>query len=94
MSYRIGQFRRPQLNSYSIPINITLGDQPSTAVTSNDIIFHNINGELEGAVIENTKCYYIRFGVQQKQSSIQNFRLKIIKIEEEEIVREQLIEEF
>lgn len=91
MSYNIAQFRRPQLNSYSIDLTMQLSRQNTS---SEDIIFYNACGNLSGNNIVNSQnCYYLRFGVYQREDSEQVFYLKLRKTEETED-NEQIIEEF
>lgn len=92
--YRIGQFRRPQLDSYSIPLQVSLSEQTVPDIISRDIFFKDICGNLTGANIMNNKnSYYLRFQVKQKTDSEQRFYLKIRNTTETED-NEQLIEEY
>ena len=94
MSYNIGQFRRPQLDSYSTPLNMELDRQQTEGVSSGDILFYNACGNLSGDNVMNSQnCYYLRFGVKQRSDSEQAFYLKIRKVSETED-NEQLIDEF
>ena len=61
MSYNIGQFRCPQLNSYFTPLEMDFGYQETTNVTSNDITFYNICGNLSGENIVNNQNAVISF---------------------------------
>ena len=88
--YNIGQFRRSQLDSYSIPLNMELSRQQTEGVTSQDILFYNACGD---NIMNNQNCYYLRFGVKQRSDSEQAFYLKIRNISETED-NEQLIDEF
>lgn len=94
MSYNIGQFRRPQLDSYSTPLSMELGRQQTEGVSSVDILFYNACGNLSGDNVMNSQnCYYLRFGVKQRKDSEQVFYLKIRNVSETED-NEQLIDEF
>ena len=94
MSYNIGQFRRPQLDSYSTPLSMELSRQQLEGVISGDILFYNACGNLSGVNIMNSQnCYYLRFGVKQRSDSEQIFYLKLKNISETED-NEQLIEEY
>lgn len=92
--YHIGQFRRPQLDSYSIPLSMELGRQQTEGASSEDILFYNACGNLSGDNVMNSQnCYYLRFGVKQRSDSEQTFYLKIRNVSETED-NEQLIDEF
>ena len=94
MSYNIGQFRRPQLDSYSTPLSMELSRQQTEGVSSGDILFYNACGNLSGDNVMNSQnCYYLRFGVKQRSDSEQAFYLKIRNVSETED-NEQLIDEF
>ena len=94
MSYNIGQFRRPQLDSYSTPLSMELDRQQTEGVSSGDILFYNACGNLSGDNVMNSQnCYYLRFGVKQRSDSEQAFYLKIRNVSETED-NEQLIDEF
>ena len=58
MSYKIGQFRRPQLSSYSNSLNdITIEYQPTLIITAKDITFYNICANLTGdSILKNPNC--------------------------------------
>lgn len=93
--YHIGQFRRPQLDSYSTPLSMELGRQQTNGAPGVvDILFYNACGNLSGDNIMNSQnCYYLRFGVKQRKDSEQVFYLKIRNVSETED-NEQLIDEF
>lgn len=92
--YHIGQFRRPQLDSYSTPLSMELGRQQAERASSEDILFYNVCGNLSGDNVMNSQnCYYLRFGVKQRKDSEQVFYLKIRNTSETED-NEQLIDEF
>lgn len=92
--YHIGQFRRPQLDSYSTPLSMELGRQQTKDTLSGDILFYNACGNLSGDNVMNSQnCYYLRFGVKQRSDSEQAFYLKIRNVSETED-NEQLIDEF
>lgn len=92
--YHIGQFRRPQLDSYSTPLSMELGRQQTERASSGDILFYNACGNLSGDNVMNSQnCYYLRFGVKQRSDSEQTFYLKIRNVSETED-NEQLIDEF
>lgn len=92
--YHIGQFRRPQLDSYSTPLSMELGRQQTERASSGDILFYNACGNLSGDNVMNSQnCYYLRFGVKQRKDSEQVFYLKIRNVSETED-NEQLIDEF
>lgn len=92
--YRIGQFRKSQLESYSVPLTMELSFQQTERVSSSDIIFQNICGNLSGTNVMNSQnCYYLRFGIRQREDSEQRFYLKLRNVTETED-NEQLIEEY
>ena len=92
--YHIGQFRRPQLDSYSTPLSMELGRQQTERASSGDILFYNACGNLSGDNVMNSQnCYYLRFGVKRREDSEQVFYLKIRNASETED-NEQLIDEF
>ena len=92
--YHIGQFRRPQLDSYSTPLSMELNRQQTEGASSGDILFYNTCGNLSGDNVMNSQnCYYLRFGVKQRSDSEQTFYLKIRNVSETED-NEQLIDEF
>ena len=92
--YHIGQFRRPQLDSYSTPLSMELGRQQIEGASDVDISFYNACGNLSGDnIMNNQNCYYLRFGVKQRKDSEQVFYLKIRNVSETED-NEQLIDEF
>lgn len=92
--YHIGQFRRPQLDSYSTPLSMELGRQQIEGASNGDILFYNACGNLSGDNVMNShNCYYLRFGVKQRKDSEQVFYLKIRNVSETED-NEQLIDEF
>ena len=94
MSYNFGQFRKSQLNSYLIPLTMELDRQQTNRVTSVDIPFYNICGNLSGDnVINSQNCYYLRFGVKKRTDSEQVFYLKLRNTSQIED-NEQLIDEF
>lgn len=94
MSYQIGQFRKPQLNSYSTPLEANLSRQQTGGASSGDVIFYNTCGNLSGVnIVNNQNCYYLRFGVKQRTDSEQLFYLKLRNTSESED-NEQLIEEY
>lgn len=92
--YNIGQFRRPQLDSYSTPLSMELSRQQTEGALSGGILFYNACGNLSGDNVMNSQnCYYLRFGVKQRSDSEQTFYLKIRNVSETED-NEQLIDEF
>lgn len=92
--YHIGQFRRPQLDSYSTPLSMELGRQQTERASSGDVLFYNACGNLSGDNVMNSQnCYYLRFAVKQRKDSEQVFYLKIRNASETED-NEQLIDEF
>jgi len=92
--YHIGQFRRPQLNSYAVDLEMELSRQESGEETEGQFIFYDIGGLLSGDNIVNSQnCYYLRFGVKQREDSEQSFYLKLKNTTEEDD-NEQLIKEF
>ena len=92
--YHIGQFRRPQLDSYSTPLSMELSRQQTEGTSSGDILFYNACGNLSGNNVMNSQnCYYLRFGIKQRSDSEQAFYLKLKNITETED-NEQLIDEF
>lgn len=94
MSYRIGQFRRPQLNSYSTDLQATMEYQPTASTTGGDVIFYNACGNLSGDNILNSQnCYYLHFGIKQRSDSDQVFYLKLRNLSET-TDNEQLIDEY
>lgn len=92
--YQIGQFRKSQMDSYSDPLQMTLGQQQTTISSEGDIVFYNICGNLDGNnIVNNQNSYYLRFGVKQKTEAQQRFYLKLKNTAETED-NEQLIDEF
>ena len=96
MSYNIGQFISSQLNNYLSPIegnDISITTQKVQSIESDSIIFGNCCINLIGDhVLNNKKCYYLKFKVQQ-QDTIQKFYLKL-KNNQNSNSGTQLIEEF
>lgn len=96
MSYNIGQFISSQLNNYLSPIegdDISITTQKVQSIESDSIIFGNCCINLTGDhVLNNKKCYYLKFKVQQ-QDTIQKFYLKL-KNNQNSNSGTQLIEEF
>ena len=94
MSYQIGQFRRPQLDSYMTTLNVELDQAITSDATSEVINFYNICGNLTGDnILNNQNCYYLKFGIQQRSDSEQVFYLKLRNTEEVQD-NEQFIEEY
>ena len=92
--YKIGQFRRSQLDSYSTPLEIQLSSQPVSDIMSGDILFQDICGNLSDInMMDNQNNYYLRFSVKERADSEQRFYLKIRNTTETED-NEQLIEEY
>lgn len=92
--YNIGQFRRPQLDSYMTSLTAELDQAITSDVTSEVINFYNACGNLTGDnILNNQNCYYLRFGIQQRSDSEQVFYLKLRNTEESED-NEQLVEEY
>ena len=97
--YHIGQFRSTQSNSYAQGLRIeSMGFLPTTAMTSNQITFENVCGNLSGTnQLNNQNCYYLRFSVK-KLDSDQTFYLKICNVRTDGTSRivenEQLIKEY
>ena len=95
MGYSIGQFRRPQIESYLIPLSMTMQQQPTTSVEDElSIFFLDSCGNLTGNnILNNQNCYYLRFGIYQRNDSDQIFDLKI---RNRELIEdnEQWIEQF
>lgn len=93
--YRIGQFRKTQLNSYFIPLEMELDyQQTSSSSAVSDLIFLDACGNLSGAnVLNNQHSYYLRFGIKKRLDSEQLIYLKIRNTNEQED-NQQSIEEF
>lgn len=92
--YHIGQFRRPQLDSYSTPLSMELGIQQLENMTSGGVSFYNPCGNLSGDnIINSQNYYYLRFGVQRRSDTEQIFYLKLRNLSETED-NEQVIDEF
>ena len=92
MSYQIGQFRKTQLDSYFTPLEMELDYQQITA--NEGMIFQNVVGKLSGQnVVNSQNCYYLRFGVKQRNDSQQIFSLKLQNSLETND-NEQFIEEY
>ena len=92
--YKIGQFRRPQLDSYMTSLTAELDQAITSDVTSEVINFYNACGNLTGDnILNNQNCYYLRFGIQQRSDSEQVFYLKL-RNTEESADNEQLVEEY
>lgn len=82
MQYHIGQFRRPQLDSYSTPLSITIRpgtDEYADSSGNFDMNFIDVFGDLEGEdnILNNKNSYYLQFGVKQRSDSVQKFALKL-----------------
>ena len=92
--YQIGQFRKSQMESYSVPLSMTLGQQQTTISSEGQVIFYNTCGNLTGDnIVNNQNSYYLRFGVKQRTDSEQRFYLKLknnLELED----NEQLINEY
>ena len=83
--YHIGQFRRPQLNSYSIPLSLELDRQQLKNTMGGGISFYNPCGNLSGDnIINSQNYYYLRFGVQRRSDTEQIFYLKLRNLSETE----------
>ena len=94
MSYKLGQFRRPQISSYSTQLTAAIGKQATDASTGGDVVFYNACGNLTGRnVVNSQNCYYLRFGVRQRNDDQQVFYLKLHNVTETED-NEQLIEQY
>lgn len=95
MSYKIGQFRRPQLSKYFTSLQADLDTvQTEVGLSGEDIVFINTCANLTGDNIVNSlNCYYLRFHIKQRPDSEQLFYLKL-KRTSDTIDNEQLIEEF
>ena len=92
MSYQIGQFRKTQLDSYFTPLEMELDYQQTTV--NEGIVFQNVVGNLSGQnIVNNQNCYYLRFGVKQRNDSQQIFSLKLQNSLEAND-NEQFIEEY
>lgn len=92
MSYQIGQFRKTQLDSYFTPLEMELDYQQTTV--NEGIVFQNAVGKLSGQnIVNNQNCYYLRFGVKQRNDSQQIFSLKLQNSLETND-NEQFIEEY
>ena len=94
MSYQIGQFRRPQINSYYTPLTMELDYQETQRLANENIVFHDACGSLSGDnIINNRNNYYLRFGIRQRLDAEQTFSLKLQNSFEAED-NEQLIETY
>ena len=94
MSYQIGQFRRPQLDSYYTPLTMELEYQATQESTNENIVFYDVCGVLSDEnILNNKNNYYLRFGIQQRIDSDQVFYLKLRSTFETED-NEQLIETY
>ena len=92
--YHFGQFRKSQMDSFSIPLQINITQQPTETTSELDMVFYNICGNLTNDnVFNNQNSYYLQFKVKQKIDSEQKFYLKLKNsIEAED--NEQLINTF
>lgn len=76
--YHFGQFRKSQMDSFSIPLQINISQQPTETTSGLDMIFYNICGNLtEDNIVNNQNSYYLQFEVKQKIDSEQKFYLKL-----------------
>ena len=87
MSYKFGQFRKSQLNSYLTPLEYTLSNIQVQSSLSEGITFVDKGIDLEGENIlqaldnaKNQRSYYIRFKIY-KQETKQNITVRLINTE-------------
>lgn len=77
MSFAFGQFRRTQLDSYSTPLSMEIAYEP-VEVADENVTFYNTCGNLSGTnIVDAQNCYYLQFGIRQRQDSQQVFQLKL-----------------
>ena len=87
MSYKFGQFRKSQLNSYLTSLEYTLSNIQVQSSLSEGITFVDKGIDLEGENIlqaldnaKNQRSYYIRFKIY-KQETKQNITVRLINTE-------------
>ena len=92
--YYFGQFRSSQMNSYSTTLQMEMDRQTTERISSQDVYFYNICGNLSGNnIVNNQDSYYLQFTVKERMDSEQKFYLKLKNNTQSED-NEQLIEEF
>ena len=92
--YYFGQFRSSQMNSYSTTLQMEMDRQTTKRISSQDLYFYNICGNLSGNnIVNNQDSYYLQFTVKERMDSEQKFYLKLKNNTQSED-NEQLIEEF
>ena len=92
--YQFGQFRKSQMDSFSIPLQVNISQQPTETTSGLDMVFYNICGNLTNDnILNNQNSYYLQFKVKQKIDSEQKFYLKLKNSQVEED-NEQLINTF
>lgn len=92
--YYFGQFRSSQMNSYSTTLQMEMDRQTTERISSQDLYFYNICGNLSGNnIVNNQDSYYLQFTVKERMDSEQKFYLKLKNNTQSED-NEQLIEEF
>lgn len=78
MSFNLGQFRRPQLNSYITQLTYNMIEIKSETEISQSIVFTDNAMELQGSnVLENGKNYYLKFKIYKRLDSEQNITIKL-----------------
>ena len=84
MSYKFGQFRKSQLNSYLTPLNYTLNDLRVESSLSKGVIFIDKGIDLQGTNIlqaltneRKQRSYYLRFKIF-KQNTVQKITVRLV----------------
>lgn len=92
--YRIGQFRKSQIDQYYNVVPITFSQKQVSTTTNGGITFYDICGNLAGNdVVNSNNSYFLRFGVKQRIDSEQKFNLKLVNTAEAED-NEQYLQEY
>lgn len=85
MSYRFGQFRKTQLQSYLTPLEYSLEDLQVQSSASQSVIFVDKaiqlsgNNILKGQEVNGNQCsYYLRFKVYKNANNAQLINVKIV----------------
>lgn len=76
MSYKFGQFRRTQLESYAATLSFNVYSYEKELIDEN-IKFKQQCLKLTEADFKTGICYYINFSIKQHPSSVQTFYLKL-----------------
>ena len=75
-NYHIGQFRSSQIATYMNPLSINL-DETELTPEGTEILFKNPCIKIRSENINNDNCYYLNFQIEQQNSGIQTFVVKL-----------------